>query len=202
MLKRVYPKNNLSTSLSSAAVRSGGISLSVVVLLVLGLLFMGRPALCECGEVRLWTGDIFSKQMSQQISDWYSLTHVEHGLLFYFLGWLFLPRLSVNQRFLLAMTTEAAWEILENAPWFVQFYRQQALALGYTGDSILNSLSDVGFMALGYFIAATAPVWASVFLIVTIESLLALSIRDALLLNIVNFVHPFEFIARWQSGAR
>jgi hypothetical protein len=166
-----------------------------------GLNLMGRPLFCACSSFSFWTGDIRSPETSQLFVDWYSFTHIEHGLIFYFLGWLLLPRLSIEKRFLVALAIEVAWEMLENSAWFVQIYRQQALAAGYSGDSVVNSVSDLGFMSLGYFIAARAPTGASVALLLAIEGALAYVIRDSLALNLLNFVHPFDAVARWQSRA-
>src|SRR5215471_10793142 len=44
---------------------------------------MGRLPFCKCGIVRLWSGDIWSNQNSQQFADPYSFTHVLHGVLWY-----------------------------------------------------------------------------------------------------------------------
>jgi hypothetical protein len=175
--------------------------LAVIAAQMIGLRLMGRPFFCACDALRIWSGQVLSPETSQQIGDWYSFTHIEHGLIFYFLGWLLLPRWPVSQRFLMALAIEVAWEMLENSAWFVQIYRRQALAIGYSGDSIVNSVADVGFMSLGYFFAASAPVWASLALLVVIEIGLAATIRDSLALNLLNFVHPVEAVARWQSGA-
>lgn len=164
-----------------------------------GLHLMGRPLFCACDSFRFWTGEVRSPETSQLLVDWYSLTHLEHGLIFYFLGWLLLPRLSVEKRLLVALAFEIAWEMLENSAWFVQLYRRQALAAGYNGDSVVNSLSDLGFMSLGYFIAALAPTGVSVALLLAIEGALISVIRDSLALNLLNFVHPFAAVARWQS---
>lgn len=172
----------------------------VIVVQIAALRLLGRPALCDCGDFRLWTAQVLSTETSQQLSDWYSFTHVEHGLIFYFLGWLFFRRLPVSYRYLLALVVEVGWEILENSPSFVELYRQQALAVGYSGDSILNSVADVGFMSLGFLFAALAPVWTSLALLVVIELSLATMIRDSLALNILNFIHPVDAVARWQSG--
>lgn len=173
--------------------------LAVIAAQMVGLRLMGRPFFCACDALRIWSGEVLSPETSQQISDWYSFTHIEHGLIFYFVGWLLLPRLSVGRRFLLAVAVEVAWELLENSASFVEVYRRQALAIGYTGDTIVNSVADVGFMSLGYLIAARAPVWFSAALLVVIEGALVASIRDSLALNLLNFIHPVEAIARWQS---
>jgi Protein of unknown function (DUF2585) len=196
VLETLRPREGVRSILSA-----GGaiVALGLIAVQIVGLGLMGRPAFCACGPFDLWSGDISSAKTSQLLVDWYSFTHIEHGLIFYFLGWLLFSRLSVEWRFLLAVAIEVAWELLENSAGFVEIYRRQALAIGYSGDTILNSVSDVGFMSLGFFIAALAPVWASVALLVAIEVTLASTIRDSLALNLLNFIHPVDAVARWQS---
>lgn len=162
---------------------------------------LGQPFLCACGELKLWEGDISSSSLSQQLTDWYSFTHIIHGVLFYFLVWLAAPRLSVSQRFLIALALEVGWEILENTPFVIRHYRKQALAQGYAGDSIVNSLVDTLMMASGFFVAWRLPILLLVALSVVLEIGVALSIRDNFTLNVLNFVFPLQFIHRWQSGA-
>ena len=108
------------------------------------LLAMGRPLICSCGEVTLW-GPVGPMQ-SQMLADWYSPSHIVHGLLFYAILWLVARSWPVERRLMLALAIEAAWEIIENTPMVIDRYREATIALGYTGDSILNSLSDVAMM--------------------------------------------------------
>ncbi len=49
------------------------------------------------------------------------------------------PERPVERRFFLALVVEAAWEIAENSPMIIDRYREATIALGYSGDSILNS---------------------------------------------------------------
>ena len=160
---------------------------------------LGQPFICACGYVKLWEGVVLSSGTSQHLADWYSPTHVIHGVVFYFLIWLAAPRLPASHRYLVALFAEVAWEILENTPYVINVYRQQALAQGY-GDSIINSLSDVAMMSLGFFLAWRLPVAATAALAISLELFVGFSIRDNFTLNILNFIHEFELIKRWQSG--
>lgn len=180
---------------------SGFILAAVLIALQIAVLRMlGQPFICACGYVKLWEGDIWSAGMSQHLLDWYSFTHILHGFAFYAALRLLFPRLSVSARLLLALGVEVAWEIAENSPWIVQRYREQALAVGYSGDSILNSLSDTSMMLLGFLLAWRLPVAAIVALTLLTESFLAVAIHDNLTLNIVNLIHPFDFIRDWQNA--
>ena len=94
--------------------------------------------------------------------DWYTPSHIVHGFLFYALLHFAAPRWPVERRFLVALLVEAAWEIFENTPMIIDRYREATIALGYSGDSILNSASDLLVMSLGFWAARRLPVWASV----------------------------------------
>lgn len=52
---------------------------------------------------------------------------------------------------------EAGWEIVENGPFAIERYRRATIALGCTGDSVINSMSDGGFMCLGFGPRARLP---------------------------------------------
>jgi hypothetical protein len=168
------------------------------------LLAMGRVPICTCGQIKLWTGEVFSADNSQHISDWYTPSHVVHGVLFFGLLWLvarWLPRgLPLGLRAVVAIAIEAGWEILENSPIIIDRYRAATAALGYTGDSVLNSVSDILFMVVGFFLAARLPVWASVALVVALELFTAAMIRDNLTLNIIMLLWPLDAIRNWQLG--
>lgn len=172
----------------------------MVALQALVLWGMGQPVLCECGVVKLWEGVVQSSGNSQHISDWYTFSHVIHGLLFYWVLSLVAPRLPVLVRLLIALGIEVSWELIENTPMVIDQYRQQALAAGYTGDSILNSLSDTVAMMVGFVAAWRLPVWGSIAIGLGLEALPLWAIRDGLSLNILNLLHQFDFISRWQSS--
>jgi len=163
---------------------------------------MGRVWICSCGTVRLWVGDIWSAELSQQLFDWYTASHVVHGILFYGLLRLLLPRVPVVMQLAIAVGLEVAWEIAENTPWVIEAYRKQALAAGYTGDSIINSLLDTVSMMSGFALARLLPWQATVALVLALEIGVGYLVRDNLTLNILNFIHRFPAIEAWQSRAQ
>jgi hypothetical protein len=160
----------------------------------------GHPLTCTCGTIKLWGGGPNNPENSQQIFDWYSFTHVLHGFGFYFLLFLVAKRLPFGLRLVLAVGLEAGWEVLENSPMIIERYRQSALAQGYFGDSVLNSVSDTLTALSGFVLARVAPVWATVTLAIALEIFLALMIRDNLTLNIIQLIHPSDALSHWQAG--
>ena len=163
------------------------------------LFAMGRPPICTCGEVALW-GPVGPKQ-SQMLADWYSASHIVHDLLFYWLLTLIAKGWSVERRFLVALIIEASWEVAENTPMVIDRYREATAALGYTGDSILNSASDIAMMAIGFLAARRLPVWAAIALVIALELIPLLVIRDNLALNVWMLLAPSDAIRMWQAGA-
>ena len=180
-----------------------------IVLMALGLFtvqvavlfYLGQPLVSASGQIKLWVSAVMSPEMSQQIFDWYTFSHIIHGFIFYGILYLLFPRMSVFTRLLLAMGIEIGWEIAENTPMVINAYREQALAVGYAGDSILNSVLDTVSMMFGFFLARKLPVYVAVFIAVLFEVFVGYSIRDNLTLNILNFIYQFDFIKQWQMGA-
>ena len=138
--------------------------------------------------------------MSQQISDWYTFSHIIHGFIFFFLLQFFFPRVPVLWRLAIAVGIEAAWEIAENTPYVINAYREQALARGYVGDSILNSLLDNVSMMFGFLLALKLPWKVILVLAIAMELGVAYFIRDNLTLNVLGLIHTFDFINAWQSA--
>ena len=164
-------------------------------------LLMGRSLLGPDGHFGWWEGDIWSSENSQRFADPYSFSHLTHGILFFGFLWLVAPRVPLRYRFLMAVLLEAAWEILENSPLIINRYRQATLALGYDGDSVLNSQSDLLMMALGFYFASRVPVRVSVAAVLAMEIGCALCVRDNLTLNVIMLIHPVDAIKAWQLAS-
>jgi Protein of unknown function (DUF2585) len=160
----------------------------------------GRIYICKCGFVKLWEGVPNGPGNSQHIADWYSLSHIIHGFLFYGLTHLIMRRTSIMWRLALATLIECGWEILENSSFIINRYREGTISLDYFGDSILNSMCDVGFMIFGFWAASRLPSRITMVAAIAMELLALYVIRDNLTLNVVMLLHPFEFIKNWQAA--
>lgn len=160
----------------------------------------GRTWWCACGQLDLWAGDVHSAHCSQHLFDPYSITHVLHGVaLFGILAWAW-PRLLPAWRLVLAISIESLWELLENSQLVIDRYRATTIALGYEGDSVVNSLSDILYCATGFILARKLGLRRSLVLFGLTELILLAWIRDNLTLNILMLVCPIDAIKSWQSA--
>ncbi len=176
------------------------LGLGIVAAAAIILYAMGQPLICRCGSVKFWHGDILSAENSQHLADWYSPSHLIHGLLFYALMWLVARRWTLDLRAVAALLIESAWEIIENSPMVIDRYRAATISLGYSGDSVVNSVSDILFMLIGFWLAARLPVAVSVALALMLELVAGYVIRDNLTLNIIMLLYPIDAIRAWQAG--
>ena len=168
----------------------------------LTLYLMGHPLICKCGYVKLWHFDVESAENSQHLIDWYTPSHIIHGFIFYWALWLlsrFVP-MSFGMRLVLAVAFEASWEIIENTDFVINHYRELTISLDYYGDSVINSVSDVLFMVLGFFLAARLPVRLTVVIAIALEVFIGAMIRDNLTLNVLMFLWPLDSVLQWQQG--
>lgn len=177
-----------------------GVLLLILVGQAIILYLMGQPSICGCGYIKAWEGVILSPGNSQHLTDWYTFSHIIHGIIFFYALGFFFPRLSVSVRLIVALGIEMGWEILENTPMVINHYRQQALAQGYMGDSVLNSVSDSLAMLLGFLLAWRVPILIVVGAALGLELLLALLVRDNFTLNVINLIYQFPAIEAWQAG--
>jgi len=175
-------------------------ALGTTLLMALALAAMGRTFWCGCASWSPWSWDIWTEHNSQHLLDPYTFTHVLHGILAYGLLVVFFRGRLPGLCALPAVAGEAVWEIAENTDQVIESYRETTIALNYYGDSILNSVADVAAFALGYTAAAWLPVWTSAAGFVAVETLLLITIRDNLILNVLMLLYPIEVIKTWQMG--
>ena len=181
----------------------------VLVIAAVGIIegSSGRSFFGPDGRFAFWDNNIWGNETSQRVADVYSFSHIIHGMLFYGLLYLIWKRLPEKARakfprkwwFLLALLVEGGWELLENSPIIIDRYRTSTIALEYMGDSILNSMCDVGMMAIGFLLARFSKVWIVIGLIIIFELGALWWVRDNLTLNVLQLVYPSEAIKDWQS---
>ena len=183
------------------------VSIGIALAAVLILLAMDRPPICECGYVKLWHGQINNAGNSQHITDWYTPSHIIHGPIFYALGWLIFAKLgwgganSTRWGLPLAVLIESAWEILENTQIVIERFRAVTANFGYSGDSVLNSFADIGWMSLGFYLAMRLPVKVTVALAIIGELVVGMIVRDNLTLTVIMLLFPLDAIAEWQAAS-
>jgi Protein of unknown function (DUF2585). len=180
--------------------RSSLLAFAIVAAAAAILLAMGRHPICTCGAIELWVGERDSPKTSQMLADWYSLSHIVHGLLFYAALWLIARKWPVEWRFSPRFWARLAWEVTENTPFVIDRYRAATAAAGYTGDSVINSISDIVMMGVGFLAARKLPWWASIVLLAVLEVVPLLVIRDNLTLNLWMLLAPSDALRAWQAA--
>jgi len=171
---------------------------AALVLMGVALWLEGRSPFCTCGVFRVWSGDTCSSTNSQQLFDPYSFTHILHGVVLFWLVALVLRRAAPAWQLWLGLTLEAAWEVFENTRFVIDRYRAETAALGYTGDTIINSYGDLTCALVGFLVAQKLGAVRSAIFFLLLEVILAVWIHDSLLLQVLMLIHPVQAIKLWQ----
>lgn len=172
----------------------------LIVLQVVVLRWQGRVWWCACHGWAIWVGDTWSSHNSQHVLDPYTFSHILHGVIFCGLTWLCMRKVSVVWALVVSVALEVSWEILENSTFIINRYREATAALGYTGDSIVNSVSDVACCATGFVIARYLGLRLSLLVFAVTEIVMAIIYRDNLTLNVLMLLCPIEAVKQWQIG--
>ncbi len=162
------------------------------------LRYQGRLWICSCGNFLLWSGNICSSDNSQHLFDPYSFTHVLHGFLFFWIVAAFFKKLRPTWQLTLAIAIEALWEVFENTDFIINRYRSETAALGYNGDTVVNSFGDILCCLIGFIIARRLGWRRSIIVFAVLEVVLLLWIKDSLLLEIVMLISSVDAIRAWQ----
>ena len=159
---------------------------------------MGRKLWGISGQAGIWSGNVESEHNSQYLFDPYTFSHITHGVLLYGLLWLVARKFPARVRILIAIALECVWEVVENTDMVINRYRAATISLHYYGDSIMNSMCDILACVAGLMLAYLLPARVSIVIVVLLELMLALWIRDNLALNILMLIHPIQVVRTWQ----
>jgi len=172
----------------------------MTLIAVIYVRWQGRIWWCACGRLNPVSTQVNSQHNSQHLIDPYSLSHVLHGVLFFGVLWLFRKKIQPAWRFVIATTIEIAWEMVENSPVIINRYRAATVSLGYTGDSIINSLGDIASFMLGFYLAKKLGLWRSIAVSFAVELAMLWLMRDNLTLNVLMLLWPIDAVRKWQSA--
>ena len=126
------------------------------------------------------------KYKDRSVFDPYSITHISHGILFYYIMNYINPKQNQNNLYI-SLLIETTWEILENTT-LIKIYREyDKYSENYIGDSIVNILSDIIFMIIGFLFASKYKFSAFMFFIVS-EIILYIKIKDNLTKSIKDII--------------
>jgi hypothetical protein len=160
----------------------------------------GQPLICTCGNVKFWEGHIWSAGNSQHVADWYTLSHVVHGIIVILVGRLPKLRLPYPALLLVAVITGVAWEIFEHTDWVLGQFREVTIYQGYIGDSVLNAVMDYVWMWAGFFLARSLPTISVFGLVAVLEIAAAIFGRDSLTLATIQLIYPLDAIEAYQQA--
>ncbi|MGJ8615606.1 MAG: DUF2585 family protein [Sulfitobacter sp.] len=170
------------------------------IFIIAGTLYAwGQPMICTCGEVQLWIGSIYDSGNSQHIADWYTASHILHGVLIVLVGRVLFPRVGFGPLFLTAIITGVGWEVIEHTDFVLDAFRATTINVGYHGDSVLNAVADYIWMLGGFFTAYALRTPIVLGLVAVLELSAAFIARDSLALSTLMLIYPLDSVEAWQQ---
>lgn len=160
----------------------------------------GQPLLSKSGDMLIWVNETWSEENSQQIADWYSLSHFIHGMLAALVGLWIGGRRGALWSLGIAVTTGIVWELVKHTDWVLERFRGQAIYQGYVGDTVLNACSDYLIMLAGFHLARTLGVAGTLGVILGLEVFSTVLARDSLTLTTIRVLHPIPALSDWQDA--
>ncbi len=156
---------------------------------LLWLLGAGRPWGCIGGDTFAWQPGSGIAHNSQHLADWYSLLHAGFGI---GLAWALRtlrPRWQRRDAWLVALACSTVWEVVENTPFVISLLDNTTnMAPDYSGDSVVNSLADTGWVLLGFWLAWRMPGRWALAVIVLLELTVSLAIADGWVLTVFRLI--------------
>lgn len=166
------------------------------------LALWGQPLVSASGEIRLWVNSIWSPETSQQVADWYSVSHLVQGMLLALLLRALPLRRPDTVLLWSAFAIGVGWELAEHTDFVLDRFRATTLYQGYLGDTVLNAVMDYVFMLAGVALVRALPVGAALALVAGLELASSLIARDSLTLSTLQVVAPQQAVADWQDAIR
>lgn len=195
----------IKPAVDKTKVLSGVTIVAILGAAALLLRLQTRLWMCACGRLDIWSGNICSSDNSQHVLDPFSFTHVLHGFLFFWLIALLVKFLKSGLKpawqVVIAVSIEALWEVFENTEFIIDRYRSETAALGYNGDTVVNSSGDILCCLIGFLIARWLGWRRSLIVFAIVELILLAWIKDSLLLEILMLISPVDAIRAWQMCA-
>lgn len=128
----------------------------------------------------------YDKYKDRSVFDPYSITHISHGILLYYITNYINPKKDKNNLYL-SLLIEITWEVLENNTYLIELYRKyDKYSKNYIGDSIVNILADIFSMIVGFLFASNYK-RAYLFVIIS-EIILYMKIKDNLTKSIKDII--------------
>jgi hypothetical protein len=147
----------------------------------------------------LWDNRTNPEENSKHLLDFYSLTHISHGLLFAIVSYLLFTSYFGNDRelnvifhFYIVMGLEIIFEIIENTNFVINRFRFDGKNRHYTGDSYANIIGDLICCAIGFlvYVWLDSNIVMTGVILVVLETMLFYIFGDNMLMSFLSAVFP------------